>query len=228
MSELRVVGAGLGRTGTHSLKVALERLLGAPCYHMAEVFQRPQDVPIWHAAANGQLPDWRKLFDGYAAMVDWPGAAFWSQIAETYPNAIILLSVRDADKWWKSASRTIFEGFRRARESAARGGDDGVRGGVGGSDRGSPGMNPAFPPMVKALFTKTFSPDFLDEAAAKAAFERHVADVRKRAPANRLVEWRVEDGWGPLCAALGVPVPDEPFPVTNTTEQFRTRAHLDG
>jgi hypothetical protein len=189
---------------------------------MVEVFQKPQDVAIWHAAANGQLPDWRKLFDGYAATVDWPGAAFWWEIAEAFPNAIILLSIRDADKWWKSASRTIFEGLNRARD------EGGVRGGVGGGDRGGPGMNPAFPPMIKDLFSKTFTPDFLEEAAAKAAFDRHGADVRKRAPANRLVEWRVEDGWGPLCAALRVPVPDEPFPVTNTTEQFRARAHLDG
>jgi hypothetical protein len=81
--------------------------------------------------------------------------------------------------------------------------------------------------MLADLFGKTFTPDFLQEAPAKAAFDRHNADVRKRAPANRLVEWRATDGWGPLCAALGVPVPAEPFPVTNTSEQFRTRAGLD-
>src|SRR5215831_5036256 len=100
MADLRVIGAGLGRTGTHSLKLALERLLGAPCYHMAEVFRRPQDIPIWHAAAKGEP-------------VDWPPAAYWSQLAEVFPDAIIVLSVRDADAWWKSASNTIFATYKR-------------------------------------------------------------------------------------------------------------------
>jgi hypothetical protein len=206
MADLRVIGAGLGRTGTHSLKVALERLLGAPCYHMAEVFKRPQDLPIWRAAANGERVDWRALFADYAAAVDWPPAAFWSQIAEAFPGAIIVHSIRDADAWWKSASSTIFAIYQRPPK---------------------PDDNPDFKPMLADLFGKTFTPDFLQEAPAKAAFDRHNADVRKRAPANRLVEWRATDGWGPLCAALGVPVPAEPFPVTNTSEQFRTRAGLD-
>jgi hypothetical protein len=214
MPQLRVVGAGLGRTGTHSLKIALERLLGGPCYHMVEVFKRPADMEIWRAAADGQPPDWRKLLDGYAATVDWPSAAFWWEIAEAFPDAVILFSHRDADGWWKSATRTIFEGFRRERKPT--GGPPG------------PTDNPAFGAMIGAIFSKTFTPSFLDETAAKAAFDRHTADVRKRAPQNRLVEWRAQDGWGPLCVALGVPVPAEPFPVTNTTEEFRTRAHLDG
>ena len=211
MSDLRVIGAGLGRTGTHSLKVALERLLGAPCYHMAEVFKRPQDIPVWQGAVNGQPIDWRGLFADYAAVVDWPAAPFWPQIADVFPGAIILLSVRDTDGWWKSASRTIFEITQRAPRP-----DDG------------PGQAPGFKQMVTDMFSKTLTPDFGEETAAKAAFDRHNADVRKRAPADRLVEWTPADGWGPLCAALGVPVPDEPFPVTNTSEQFRARAGLDG
>jgi Sulfotransferase domain len=220
MSQLRVVGAGLGRTGTHSLKIALERLLGGPCYHMVEVFKRPADMEAWRAAAGGELPDWHKLFDGFAATVDWPSAAFWWEIAEAFPDAVILLSNRDADGWWKSATRTIFEGLRRRdRPSTEKPAETPTNG---------PPDNAAFGAMVGALFTKTFTPDFLDEAAAKAAFDRHTADVRRRAPKNRLVEWRVQDGWGPLCAALGVSVPSEPFPVSNTTEEFRARAHLDG
>jgi hypothetical protein len=207
MTELRVVGAGLGRTGTHSLKLALERLLGAPCYHMAEVFQRPQDVPVWHAAARGEPVDWRKLFDGYAAAVDWPASAFWPQIAEAFPDAIILLSSRSADSWWKSASRTIFEHFDR---------------GAGGPER-----LPGWRAMINDLFANTFTAKYADEASAKAAFDRHNVDVRTRAPAGRLVEWRGQDGWGPICAALKIPVPDEPFPVSNTSEEFRAQTGLD-
>ncbi len=205
MSNLRVIGAGLGRTGTHSLKLGLERLLGARCYHMAEVLPRPQDIPIWHAALKGERVDWHALFADYAAAVDWPAAAFWSQIADAFPDALIVLSVRDAASWWQSASSTIFAMYQRDPK---------------------PGDPPGWRDMITDMFGNTLTPNFLDEAAAKEAFDRHNADVRKRAPANRLLEWHPRDGWGPLAAALGVPVPGEPFPVSNTSEQFRTRAGL--
>jgi hypothetical protein len=173
---------------------------------MVEVFQHPEHIPTWHAAVRREPIDWRKLLDGYAAAVDWPASAFWWEIAQAFPDALILLSTRDADGWWKSASSTIFEIYRRGPK---------------------PEDNPAWRAMITDMFGKTFTPDFLDEAPAKAAFERHAADVRKRAPANRLLEWRAKDGCGPLCAALGLPVPAEPFPVKNTAGEFRARAKLD-
>jgi len=207
MTGLRVVGAGLGRTGTHSLKLALERLLGGPCYHMVELFERPEHIPAWHAAVRGEPVDWRKLLDGYVAAVDWPAAPFWPQIAEAFPDAIILLSSRSTDSWWKSVSRTIFEHFDREQ---------------------GPGPLPGWREMIVDLFANTFTSRYADEAAAKAAFDLHNVDVRRRAPAGRLVDWRAQDGWGPICAALAIPVPDEPFPVTNTTAEFRAETHLDG
>src|SRR5690349_5268057 len=100
---VRVVGAGLGRTGTTSLKVALEDLLGGPCYHMLAVRERAGDPDAWGDAYDGRLPDWRAFFDGYAAVVDWPAAPFWREISEAFPDAVILLSTRDADDWWRSA-----------------------------------------------------------------------------------------------------------------------------
>src|SRR5689334_17368530 len=110
---LRVIGSGVGRTGTNSLKVALERLLGAPCYHMLEVFPRPAHFGLWTAVARGQPVDWDALFDGFAAAVDWPAAAFWPELAAKYPDAVIVLSEREsADAWWKSASATIFDRTR--------------------------------------------------------------------------------------------------------------------
>src|SRR5689334_21844947 len=96
---LRVIGAGLGRTGTTSLKLALERLLGAPCYHMLAVREHPEHPDLWAGAYRGELPDWERLFDGYAASVDWPAAPFWAHLAVSYPDALIVLSVRDADVW---------------------------------------------------------------------------------------------------------------------------------
>src|SRR6266566_10081202 len=97
---LRVIGAGMGRTGTMSLKLALERLLGGPCYHMVEVFPRPAHFGLWTAAGRGKPTDWHALFDGFVAAVDWPAAAFWKEIADAFPEAIILLSTRDSESWW--------------------------------------------------------------------------------------------------------------------------------
>src|SRR5689334_7713375 len=110
---LKVIGAGVGRTGTMSLKIALERLLGAPCYHMVEVFQRPAHFARWTAAARGEPIDWHALLDGFAAAVDWPASAFWPELAAANPDAIILLSTRDAQGWWKSASAMIFDHSNR-------------------------------------------------------------------------------------------------------------------
>ncbi len=202
---LKLVGAGLGRTGTHSLKIALEQLLGEPCYHMVEVFGHRDDVDVWAAAARGDDVDWHALLDGWGAAVDWPASAFWEEIAAAYPDAPILLSTRgSADEWWQSASRTIFIGL----------------------DLVAPGED-AWREMITSMLANRFTPDFQVEAAAKAAYERHNAEVRAKADPSRLVEWQPRDGWGPLCQALGVPVPDEPFPLTNTTNEFRGRLGLD-
>src|SRR4051812_46884347 len=115
---MRIVGAGLGRTGTHSLKLAIERLTGAPCYHMIEVFGHPEHLPIWRDAATGTEPDWARLLDGYEAIVDWPGASFWREMSVAFPDAKILLSTRtDGETWWRSASKTIFEVIDTGRET---------------------------------------------------------------------------------------------------------------
>lgn len=196
--SLRVIGAGLGRTGTMSLKAALERLLGGPCYHMIEVFPRPAHFGLWTAAAHGEPVDWHALFDGFQAAVDWPASAFWKQISETFPEAIILLSTRSsAEAWWKSASETIFR--------------------VATANRGP------VADMIEAIFEATFTKEIHNREAAIAAYERHNANVRATAPRDRLVEWQPKDGWGPLCQALGVAVPTEPFPHVNTTDEFNAR-----
>lgn len=203
---LRVVGAGLGRTGTLSLKLALEKLLGGPCYHMFEVFPRPDHIAMWREAIATGSTDWAKVFDGFVAAVDWPVSAFWRPISEAYPDAPILLSVRDTNSWWTSADRTILEGaFRRFPGNE----DD------------------PWHVMITELLEKTFTRSFLDEDEAKAAFNRHNEEVRRTAPPDRLVEWEIGAGWEPLCHMLGLPVPDEPFPHANTTEEFRGGAGWD-
>jgi hypothetical protein len=204
---LQVVGAGLGRTGTNSLKLALERLLGGPCYHMIEVFGHADHIPLWAAAVEGELPDWDALFTGFVAAVDWPVAAFWRELADAYPDAPVLLSVRDADAWWTSANDTIFQVLRR-----------------------EPPEEEPFRSQLRmtgALFDRRFTPGWRDEASAKEAYVRHNDEVWATVPGGRLIEWRPGDGWGPLCVALGVAAPDDPFPHVNTTDDFRAMAGLD-
>lgn len=196
---VRVVGAGLGRTGTTSLKAALETLLGAPCHHMLEVFTHPEQVPGRHAAARGEAVDWEALLVGYAAVVDWPAAAFWPELTEAFPDAVVVLSTRDVGAWYESASSTIFPnlGPEPPDESMAE-----------------------WHAMVREVFARRFTVDLDDEAAAAAAFEAHYAAVRAAVPTERLIEWTATDGWGPLCTALDLPVPDEPFPRLNTRDDW--------
>lgn len=204
--SLRVVGAGLGRTGTLSLKLALERLLGGPCYHMLEVIARPEHIEVWDDAVQGRPVDWDALFDGYRAAVDWPVCAFWEELATANPDAIVLLSTRaDADAWWTSASQTIFAARKTPPDP----------------------MLLAHREMTDRLLDLRFTPGWRDAETAKAAYEQHNAAVRATVPPERLLDWQPGDGWAPICDALGVDVPDEPFPHANSTEEFRIMVGLD-
>jgi hypothetical protein len=208
--SLRVVGAGLGRTGTASLPRALQQLLDARCYHMMETFGRPDDIPVWHAAVNGQPPDWDEFLRDYVATVDWPACAFWRELADANPDAIVLLSTRSsADAWWKSANDTIFQVSKR--EIPAEHAD------VMGAQLA----------MVKDLFAETFTASWDEEGPAKRAYEEHNANVRATIDPGRLVDWQPGDGWEPICVALGVPVPSDPFPHVNTTADFRAMIGMD-
>jgi hypothetical protein len=201
--SVRVIGAGVGRTGTLSLKAALETLLGGPCYHMVEVFAHPEHVPAWHAAARGDPPDWHALLAGYRAAVDWPASAFWPELMRVFPDAKVLLSTRDRRAWWESADATIFPHVRTPPPL--------------------PAAMAGWPAMVRDLMAARFTLELDDPEAAMAAFDRHNEAVRAGVPAERRIEWRPGDGWEPLCHALGVPVPDAPFPRTNTREDWRSR-----
>ena len=200
---LKVVGAGVGRTGTHSLKIALEQLLGGRCHHMIEVFASDEQREGWTKLCYGEPVDLDALMADFVAAVDFPAASWWRELSAANPDALVLLSVRPAEDWYRSASNTIFHGIGGAAES------------------GDPWMT-AF---VHAMGER-FSNDFSNPDAMMAAFERHNAEVRAEVPASRLLEWTPSDGWEPICERLGLPVPDEPFPVTNTTDDFRAMIGL--
>jgi Sulfotransferase domain len=206
---LRVVGAGLGRTGTHSLKLALEQLLGGRCYHMSELFGREDDTAVWAAAARGEDVDWAGFLAEFTATVDWPACAFWEQIAAAAPGAVVLLSMRESpEAWWTSAERTIVQALRKD---------------VPPDDRAWVERRK----MTVSMVERTFTANWSDRDAAITAYERHNRHVRETVPAGRLVKWHPGDGWGPICAALGLAVPAEPFPHTNTTAEFRESSGLE-
>jgi Sulfotransferase domain len=195
---LKVVGAGVGRTGTLSLKLALERLLGGRCHHMVEIIGDPTQVSGWTDAIDGRDVDWPELLGGYEAQVDWPGASFWREISAANPDALVLLSTRDPEAWYRSASNTIFQPIPSP-----------------------PGLEEWFGTAMSKLFEERFCADRENPTAMMDAFERHNAQVRAGVPDERLLEWTVSDGWEPICARLSVPVPVEAFPATNSTSETR-------
>jgi hypothetical protein len=201
---LRVVGAGLGRTGTNSLKVALERLLGGRCYHMLELIERPGDTQYWELAAAGEFVTWDWLRRDYAATVDFPAAMFWRELLADSPDAVVLLSTRQSAKiWWDSFQQTIVQSLS----------------GEVPADRPDWARRRAMTVSVLARLT----PGWRREADATDAYERHNEEVRRTVPPDRLIEWRPGDGWEPICSALGVAVPQDPFPHENTTADFQAR-----
>lgn len=221
--SLQVIGAGLPRTGTLSLKVALERLLGGTCYHMSEVFEHIEHAPVWRDALHGKSPDWTSFLAGYTAGVDWPIAMFWRELADAYPDALVILSHRESPATWhRSMERTVFEKRRQA-----------LRNGRWTTPPTPDQLPPwaegaavedlrAMGQMFEALNGTTF-PDLDDRAAVLAVYERHLAEVRSTIPPERLLEWQPGDGWKPLCAALDMPIPEIEFPHQNSAARFNAR-----
>lgn len=199
---LKVIGAGLGRTGTFTLKTALEMLGFGPCHHMVEVLGNPAQVPLWNRAADGEPVDWDEVFAGYNATVDWPGCHFYAELAAHYPDARVILSTRDPARWYESMSETILKSMQQ----------------MGFAEGPVPEDHPMrFGGVI--IPQKTFNFDYSRDNVI-AAFERHVAAVRETVAPGRLLEFEAAQGWEPLCAFLGVAVPDAPFPRTNSREEF--------
>jgi hypothetical protein len=196
---LRVVGAGFGRTGTNSMKTALEMLGFGPCHHMFEVRAHPEELHFWQAATRGEAVDWDAAFQHYGACVDWPSAYFWREIASHFSDAKVLLTVRPEDEWFASINATIYKslsdpqlpppGFERVRKQM----------------------------VIDLICNKLFAGRLGDRDHAIAVYRAHIAEVQRVIAPERLLTYNVADGWEPLCRFLGVNVPEEPFPLTNTT-----------
>lgn len=190
---LKVIGTGFGRTGTDSMREALAILGFGPCHHMFEVNRDPEQKRLWRALAKGAEPDWERLFEGYVSCMDWPSAYYWRALVAAYPEARVILTWRSAADWWASFERTILSFAEN-------------------SDPESLGMTLV---AAKALQGRPH-----DRAHVLALYEANVAAVRATVPPERLLVHKLGDGWAPLCAHLGVPVPDQPYPTRNSTAEF--------
>lgn len=194
---LMVIGAGLGRTATFSMKFALEHLGWGPCYHMSEVFAGARrNIPLWLDVVEGK-PDWDRIFDGYQATTDYPACSYWRELAGYYPAAKVVLTVRGADSWFDSVSETIFS------EQML------------GSLAGSP-----LEAMMKGVIFDAFGGRVKDRAFMTEWFERRNQEVIDSLPPERLLVYSAREGWEPLCSFLGAPVPDVPFPRINSRDEI--------
>ncbi|MGB3625228.1 MAG: sulfotransferase family protein [Henriciella sp.] len=197
--SLKVISAGFGRTGTMSLKLALEQLGFGPCHHMIEVIEHPDpQVALWNDALAGD-PDFDAIYNGYGSAVDWPTAAFWEETAAAYPEAKIILSTRSSESWYASISETILAT-------------------VWAPDTWPPQAVEWFK-MVSKVLERSLG-EARDKDTLIKAFEAHEAKVKAAIPDDRLLVHSAKDGWEPLCDFLGVAVPAEPYPRTNSKEEF--------
>jgi hypothetical protein len=202
---LKVIGAGVGRTATFSMKFALEHLGLGPCYHMSEVFAGARrNIPLWLDVVSGN-PDWDEVFEAYESTTDYPACTYWRELAEYYPDAKVVLNIRDADTWFDSVSQTIFS-------------DD-----MQGSLVGSPAET-----MMKGTVFEAFGDKVNDRTFMTDWFERRNQDVIDSLDPERLLVFSPKEGWAPLCSFLGVPVPIEPFPRVNSRDELEQASNDQG
>ena len=212
---LKVIGAGWGRTGTESLKAALEMLGFGRCYHAIELISRTRHVPHWQALARGDRPDYGDLFRGFQSAVDFPVARYYRELAEQYPDAKVVLSVRDPAEWYGSASKTILRGIPGPLRFA-----------MSTLGRFSPNLRhgPALLDFMEdAIFRGFFEDRYRDRDYMIARFIAWNEEVQRTIPKERLLVYEVKQGWEPLCEFLDVPVPSQPFPRHNDSAAFDQR-----
>jgi len=198
---LKVIGAGFGRTGTRSLKTALEELGFGRCYHMEEVVKNPGHLKHWAEIMEGGQADWESLFQGYQSATDWPVAAYYRDLMAVYPEAKIILTVRDPESWHKSVMNTIYQAGR---------------GFFGRFTSIIPSVHQFLNAMEKAIWEGTFQNKLEDKAHALEVFKKHIEEVKRVVPKERLLIFEAKHGWEPLCVFLNVPVPvNKPYPHRN-------------
>ena len=202
---MKVLGAGFGRTGTMSLKIALEKLGIGPCYHMREVVLHPSHIKIWYDISRGEHPNWDRLFSGFNSAVDFPVCLFYEELVNKFPDAKFILTLRDFDTWYKSTANTIYK---------------------------VPTMLPGWfewvvypirmfiEMQVILIWVGLFKNNFSDRESTELVYNEHIESIKKTIPADKLLIYRINEGWGPLCEFLNVEKPETPFPKVNDTAEM--------
>ncbi|MBX7110017.1 MAG: hypothetical protein K1X61_15310 [Chitinophagales bacterium] len=214
---LKIIGTGLGRTGTHSLKLALEELGFTQCYHMISLLEHPADIVHWEAAMAGKPVDWDTLFTGYTAAVDIPTFIFYKELMQKYPDAKIIHTTRDAESWYKSFGATI---IRQSKPSVAKMLSMSLRLPFSSKLRGQLRVFKFAGAFLKSLMPHGFE----DKEKTIATFHEWNRQVLETVPKEKILVFDAKQGWEPLCRFLEVPVPASPFPHSNTTDEFNSRA----
>ena len=202
---MKVLGAGFGRTGTMSLKIALEKLGIGPCYHMREVVSHPSHIKIWYDISHGEHPNWDRLFSGFNSAVDFPVCLFYEELVNKFPDAKFILTLRDFDTWYESTANTIYkvptmlpEWFKRVVYP----------------------IRMFIELQVNLIWVGLFKNNFSDIEYTELVYNEHLKSVKKTIPADKLLIYRVNEGWGPLCEFLNVDKPEIPFPKVNDTAEM--------
>jgi hypothetical protein len=211
---LKVIGAGFGRTGTLSLKTALEELGFGRCYHMVEILRRPSHMQHWSRIMHGGTADWETVFQGYQSAVDWPVAAYYRELMDVYPEAKVILTVRDPHSWHRSIMTTIYQARRQLVIRLTR----------------------VFPPLYRfmnamehTVWHGVFQNKVEDKAHAMEVFQTHIEEVKRVVPSERLLVFEARQGWEPLCSFLQVPVPgDKPYPHRHRGDLVRNLLRYTG
>ncbi len=218
-TNIKVIGAGFGRTGTMSIKHALEHLGFGPCYHMIELTNNPERVTYWEQIVNGKTPDWEKLLAGYHSIMDFPGCLYYKELLVAYPNAKVILSVRDSEDWYESAKATIFKSYPTGKQLFT------ILKSYFVSKRVRLLMRVGWI-IQKTIYQRTFGYKMFNKAEAIKRYEAHNKAVINFVPSNQLLVYNVREGWEPLCNFLNVPLPEVNFFNTNKPAHFHKMKNI--
>jgi hypothetical protein len=213
--SIKIIGAGLPRTGTNTLKECLEKLGYMKTYHMKELLVHPENLHYWKTLKETGTTNWEELYNGYQATVDFPGYPWYKEHMKKYPEAKVILTVRPFDKWYSSIHSTIWQAGPQTISQKI--------------DMMSKLLfNPRLRSVIKCvkfakqtIFANHLQGKFEDKAFAEKVFNEHIEEVKAYVPAEKLLVYDVSEGWGPLCKFLGAPEPTEPLPHLNKKENFK-------
>lgn len=218
---LKVIGTGLGRTGTYSLKLALEHLGFGKCFHMLELFHTPDKIRYFRSAERGARVKWGELFEDYSSVVDYPAARYYTQITDHYPDARIIHTHRDPNEWYESALETIFWVNRMPASMIVK---------FGLHLPFKREIRRRLPVLLynRKLMHLEFGKDLFDKDEVISRYEKHTENVLKKFPSGHVLIFNSKDGWEPLCRFLDVPVPSEPYPHYNKRDEFVHKVNVIG